>query len=1350
MRMVSIKNVWPALLAVMLTFNAIGQTTSLVSIDGSGHMTYAPDVKGNVLPDFSYVGYHHGEKPIPDVPVATIIYPVVGDNRAHIQAAIDMVASRTPDSNGHRGAVLLNAGKYEVSGSIFMRSGVVLRGVGHRTIIRATYTSTDPVIKVNAGANSGYTLVGATKKKITDNYVPFGARTFTIESGHSFHVGDRVVLQRQPTQAWIDELNVAQYGWTASGYTIDYFRVIKAVDGNTITIDAPVVDHIYTGIANGYLYKYENTLDYMTEIGIEDLRIESDYVNERTLDHSITAIEVNAAENGWIRNVDAYHFTGNTVSVNSGAYKWTVDNCRYFRPVGILNSGTRYSFSINTGAHQILIQNCFSDFGRHDFATGSRVPGPSVFSNCKAMNCWNVTGPHHRWAAGILYDRVDTDLDINVENRTDSGSGHGYAGANHVMWNCSTYSRMVIHDPPTEANNWAIGCIAGEGVTAVGRKSTEALGLVESEGTFIEDIISLYRAQLDDRLGAGTASTDQPYAGFPLDQTSYPNELTISSALAGIDAEHHGITRIAEDSYDGDVQTRWSSEISLAQAWIEYSLDQPYAIYQIKLQLFNSWIRTYPLKIEVDGKTVFNGSSQLTEEYGWNYFSFSPVVGSKVKISMTSNNSFGDVELSMHETKIYGSNDGLSSYQLTVDSGSGTGSYVGGSNVAITAYGAPEGKVFDQWTGDTAAIEDIYAASTIVAIPDSDIQVTATYHNLYNVTVNSGTGDGIFAPRTEVVITADDAPAGLIFDQWTGNIQTIADIYSPFTSLTMPAVDIQIAPVYKEPVTLTAAADAYVRGATYADNNYGSEPVIEIKNVPSNLTEHREGFIKFDLTSIPETVSRAMLQMYVHTNTGGTRHICSFVEDDSWTETGITFNNKPLVGIALDNQGVPIGGYWIEFNVFDQVRTEKQGDGFISFQISDTRENVYVSYDAKEGANAPVLSYGAPGGTDNFTITASAGSNGSVTPDGHFTLTEGMDQTYYFTPDTFYEIEDVLVDGSSVGAVNSYTFTNVTEDHTISVSFGEIVTHTITASKGPNGSITPTGSITVIQGMDQTFTITADEGSRIVDVLVDGVSVGAVSSYTFTNVTANHTISASFEEITYSITASAGENGSITPGGNVTVAEGSDQTFFISADPGYVIEDVLVDGVSVGVRSRYTFSEVTADHSISVSFAQVIYSITSSAGPNGSISPDGPVTVADGSDQSFQIVADSGYLIEDVLVDGKSIGVLSTYTFTNVKSDHSISASFVPDTSNVSAPSVGMNQTNANLRIFPNPTIGAINIVGIDARTHVRIFDILGKQLLHIEVNSNTILDMSQFEDGMYLIEVHDNKKHFIERLVKN
>ena len=69
---------------------------------------------------------------------------------------------------------------------------------------------------------------------------------------------------------------------------------------------------------------------------------------------------------------------------------------------------------------------------------------------------------------------------------------------------------------------------------------------------------------------------------------------------------------------------------------------------------------------------------------------------------------------------------------------------------------------------------------------------------------------------------------------------------------------------------------------------------------------------------------------------------------------------------------------------------------------------------------------------------------------------------------------------------------------------------TITATAGSGGTISPSGAVGVAQGANQTFTITANAGSTVTGVTVDGVAQGAIASYTFTNVTASHTISATF------------------------------------------------------------------------------------------------------------------------------------------------------------------------------------------------------------------------------------------------
>src|SRR5439155_13776966 len=119
---------------------------------------------------------------------------------------------------------------------------------------------------------------------------------------------------------------------------------------------------------------------------------------------------------------------------------------------------------------------------------------------------------------------------------------------------------------------------------------------------------------------------------------------------------------------------------------------------------------------------------------------------------------------------------------------------------------------------------------------------------------------------------------------------------------------------------------------------------------------------------------------------------------------------------------------------------------------------------------------------------------------------------------------------------------------------------TITASAGTGGAISPSGAVAVNCGSGQTFTITPDACHDIADVLVDGGSVGAVSSYAFTNVTGNHTIAASFTLKAYTLTASAGPNGPISPRGATSVNCGANQTFTITPASCHQVADVLVDG----------------------------------------------------------------------------------------------------------------------------------------------------------------------------------------------
>jgi lysophospholipase L1-like esterase len=222
----------------------------------------------------------------------------------------------------------------------------------------------------------------------------------------------------------------------------------------------------------------------------------------------------------------------------------------------------------------------------------------------------------------------------------------------------------------------------------------------------------------------------------------------------------------------------------------------------------------------------------------------------------------------------------------------------------------------------------------------------------------------------------------------------------------------------------------------------------------------------------------------------------------------------------------------------------------------------------------------------SHSIIATSSPGGSISPSGVVTVSHGATQTFIITSATGYAIEDVKVDGTSVGAVGSYTFSNVSAHHTIEAVFTvfKIKTYTIHAVAGPGGSISPSGDVTVNYNGSQTVIITPGTGYAISDVKVDGTSKGAVSIYTFNNVSTNHTITAVFKIKTYTIHAVAGPGGSISPSGDVTVNYNGSQTVIITPGTGYAISDVKVDGTSKGAVSIYTFNKVSTNHTITAVF----------------------------------------------------------------------------------------------------------------------------------------------------------------------
>gem|GEM_PF-1247018 len=197
-----------------------------------------------------------------------------------------------------------------------------------------------------------------------------------------------------------------------------------------------------------------------------------------------------------------------------------------------------------------------------------------------------------------------------------------------------------------------------------------------------------------------------------------------------------------------------------------------------------------------------------------------------------------------------------------------------------------------------------------------------------------------------------------------------------------------------------------------------------------------------------------------------------------------------------------------------------------------------------------------------------------------------------------------------------------------------------------------------IKGAAIQLTATPTEGNRFVNWSGD---IDSLENPVSVNMDDHRNVTATFTINTFNITATAGLGGLINPSGIIPLNYGASQTFIITPNLGYQIVDVRVDGVSIGPVSTYTFENIQSDHTIEVIFGIYLYTITAIAGENGTIFPSGTLTAEYGSSKTFTITPNSGYHITEVKVDGTSIGPVTTFTFNNITSNHTIEASFDAD-----------------------------------------------------------------------------------------
>jgi autotransporter-associated beta strand protein len=972
-----------------------------------GHMLYQPQPLGDHIQDYGMVGYMGGTVPIPNVPVKATISPVAGDNTANIQNAINTVAALPLDATGFRGAVVLNPGTYSINGVININaSGVVLRGSGAANTIIYGSTSTDTTERTLINVNGSNSMSTSNTRNIIDKYVPVGAISFTVNDSSGFNVGDTVVIHRPSTQQWINDIgmNLLTNPWTPGSKDINMDRTITHIDGNVITIDAPItqaLDLKYTDASQGTntIYKY-TAAGRLSNVGIENIGGISQYDpsvvdssgNKVDENHPWTFINVDGAINSWVRNVSSQFFGYACVYVTNSKYVTTQDS-ECLDPVSQITGGRRYSFNID-GSQDCLFRNCYAREGRHDFVQGSTVTGPNVFVDDYSDHTHADAGPHHRYSTAALWDNIATGA-LDIQNRGNLGSGHGWAGANQVIWNSA--ASFTVQNPPT-AQNWLIGSIGPivNGTVYVGPHDP---GIYDSSGPSGVNVTprSLYYQQLGERmayedftlrevrLGDADAFTSGDAVDSPPVDATWKTNIQNATGQTGVgfDTVANGQlipftfnlnldpgTYVVGASLSLGVESTGGStandkiyleDPSRAYTWSQLGVKPPgvgESGVVIDLSKYLAALEEGKLNLAVLGNTAIDWATlnfQTASTTQPASTTFTPTDDAYVQDGTSANTNFGAA--TTLQTKLDSVNNDRESFlKFDLSSLSG-GSFITKATVRLVptsvglssdTFASGKGAIFNQLA---FVSDDTWTQSGITwnNKPASDTPFTE-FISKQNAPLNIDV--------TALVRAAMTGDKKLSLRLLSDVMDTNGLISYGSAQNSDPTLRPQLI-ISSFGNALTPTADAFVKDGSSASTNFGTATDLETKKDSSaNSGNNRDAFLKFDLTGVASAPAGATLRL-IPINVGANlAETADFVGTDSWTETGITWNNKPATTTTLGTapiwQATPA-----EWNVSSQVASTIAGDKLLSLHVGTNTVNSGVNYFASreftDGSLVPLV-----------------------------------------------------------------------------------------------------------------------------------------------------------------------------------------------------------------------------------------------------------------------------------------------------------------------------------------------------------------------------------------------------------
>jgi hypothetical protein len=414
-------------------------TTPWVYIGSDGRLVYQKTATGDQILDFSSAGYGGGGVAIPtNIPIFKSLSPSGGDDTLLIQRAINDAAS-LPLVNGFRGVILLTSGTFTVKSSLQIKSsGIIIRGsspTGTRVVMQP---SSNPYTLFTVQGTGSYKLTG-TPVSITDKYVPAGTSTINVADGSKLRIRQPITISRTMTSRYavfmgMDKLEGGDT-WIAPGTEMVTERVIKSINGNTITLDVPMPDSIDTKYLDNPRVQGFTFEGRISQVGIESLTAVCSQQTTFTpgWGSGVTTfafIDMEDAMDSWVQNIVTEGLY-TPIKVQSGNKQVTIRNFSVTKATPVNGSHAK-SFVINIGrSTQILIESVTTNSMRDIFfvSTEMLVQGPLVVRNCKFSGDNNNLQPHMRWSVGLLVENTEAGTGASIEyiNRGTYGSGHGWS-----------------------------------------------------------------------------------------------------------------------------------------------------------------------------------------------------------------------------------------------------------------------------------------------------------------------------------------------------------------------------------------------------------------------------------------------------------------------------------------------------------------------------------------------------------------------------------------------------------------------------------------------------------------------------------------------------------------------------------------------------------------------------------------------------------------------------------------------------------------------------------------------------------------------------------------------------------